>query len=163
MYGWQTSGVDQTRPDVIAWKLAGSIYVFVIPEGSVSKMTSVTLMAAQNSVKPASSGDRYSNYALDTQDDVYVVQQMWDNSLTGFSTIIWNVNTNYNVKDVRVVVKFDREHVQLLWFLTAAGDFNTVEKACRDGGGHLATIHSLAENNIAVDLEFFQKRQFFWK
>jgi len=38
------------------------------------------------------------------------------------------------------------------WFVTAAGSFDTVEQACRDGGGELATIHSLAEYNIAAGL-----------
>ena len=104
MYGWQTGGVDQINPNVIAWKLAGDIYVFIVRDGGISKMTSVTLIAAQNSVEPASSGDRYSNYALNPQDDVNVVQKIWDNSLPGYSTIIWNVNTNYNVRDVQVAM-----------------------------------------------------------
>jgi len=39
-----------------------------------------------------------------------------------------------------------------LWFVTAPGNFDAVNQACRDGRGELATINSesLAENNIAA-------------
>ena len=44
------------------------------------------------------------------------------------------------------------ESVAASWFATAAGDFETVKQACITGGGGLATINSLTENNIAASL-----------
>jgi len=38
------------------------------------------------------------------------------------------------------------------WFVTASGNVDTVRNACIDGGGELATINSLAENEIAVGI-----------
>ena len=38
------------------------------------------------------------------------------------------------------------------WFVTGVGNFNAVKQACINGGGELATINSLADNDIAVDL-----------